>query len=524
MRAGRPRARRREAGASPVPRLTGWPRLDFGQMKRPIAASGEAAASIRFKLVTTKRPAQHDMISRPIRTSLDEWARQPIPRHAAAPAAHEYRRSDETCRLLPALRASRARARRRDGPRARPFTPPRADHGDRPAIPRQGNDLRADQARRRRPPVRVSRAVQQSLPHALEDGDVLQPDLGAASIRGSPPRSRRMASSPCATSSTTHGATRTRTSCGRAVSPSRTSSSADSPHTPCIRSRIDGTSSPDRRSPQENGLDPARRGVPSRELQLGVLRRCDARGADSVRTACGAGRCDARSRDDIVRGCDALVRRPCAAVGRRAHHPSPARDIARPFRTRVEEIVGPLPPRMSITARDTVRDWILASDVVISSYSTALIEAAVAGQPVVHPRAGPVAGVPAHRVARLLPHLRSEEELIAAVVAREDGDSPLARWARSAPMSRATRSCGRRRARPDPLWFGPDPRPPPWWSITPEARFGIPPRLLYELRRRFPPRSGRCSVGSTRCSSETWRRHRGYQNASDAGGRSWMSI
>ena len=32
----------------------------------------------------------------------------------------------------------------------------------------------------------------------------------------------------------------------------------------------------------------------------------------------------------------------------------------------------------------------------------------------------------------------------------------------------------------------PTPEPPPWWSITPEPRFGIPPRLLFELRRRFP--------------------------------------
>jgi hypothetical protein len=94
----------------------------------------------------------------------------------------------------------------------------------------------------------------------------------------------------------------------------------------------------------------------------------------------------------------------CAALARRSDleliirpRPSTAPDH---FPKRVEEVVGPLPLRMSVTARDTVRDWILASDVVISSYSTALIEAAVAGETVVHPRAGPVARVPAQRVAR----------------------------------------------------------------------------------------------------------------------------
>jgi hypothetical protein len=143
---------------------------------------------------------------------------------------------------------------------------------------------------------------------------------------------------------------------------------------------------------------------------------------------------------------------------------------------------------MSISARDTVRDWILASDVVISSYSTALIEAAVAGKPSFILKPVPLPESLHIEWHDLLPHLRSEDEMIAAVVAPpQDGDSPLARWARSTLMSRGdpilriADELARIRAGSAPI-----PEPPPWWSITKGARFGIPPRIWYELRRRFP--------------------------------------
>ena len=182
----------------------------------------------------------------------------------------------------------------------------------------------------------------------------------------------------------------------------------------------------------------------------------------------------------------------CAALARRSDieliiRPRPSTS-ARSFRARVEEVVGPLPPRMSITARDTVRDWILASDVVISSYSTALIEAAVARKPsfILEPVTMPESLHSEWHA--LLPHLRSEDEMIAAVVAPPgDGDSPLALWAQSALMSkgdpilRIADELARIRAGSAGI-----PEPPPWWSVTPRARFGVPPRIWYELRRRFP--------------------------------------
>jgi surface carbohydrate biosynthesis protein len=59
--------------------------------------------------------------------------------------------------------------------------------------------------------------------------------------------------------------------------------------------------------------------------------------------------------------------------------PRPA-TISTHMRTRVEELVGQLPERFHILQEETVREWILASDLVVSSYSTSMIEAAVAGR------------------------------------------------------------------------------------------------------------------------------------------------
>jgi surface carbohydrate biosynthesis protein len=240
---------------------------------------------------------------------------------------------------------------------------------------------------------------------------------------------------------------------------------------------------------QENGLDPARRWVFLPENYNWAFYD-DAMLAEVTRGGQPAAQV-AAMREVVTTSFEAAMRW-CAALARRSDieliiRPRPSTS-PKLFRTRVEEIVGPLPPRMSITARDTVRDWILASDVVISSYSTALIEAAVAGKPSFMLKPVPLPDSLHSEWHALLPHLSSEDEMIAAVVApRQDGDSPLAQWAESALMSRGdpilriADELARIRAGSAPI-----PEPPPWWSITRGAPFGIPPRIWYELRRRFP--------------------------------------
>lgn len=61
--------------------------------------------------------------------------------------------------------------------------------------------------------------------------------------------------------------------------------------------------------------------------------------------------------------------------------PRPATGLPK-FMDKVAPWIGEIPKNLHITYEDTVREWILASDAVASSYSTTLIEAAVAGKPI----------------------------------------------------------------------------------------------------------------------------------------------
>lgn len=240
---------------------------------------------------------------------------------------------------------------------------------------------------------------------------------------------------------------------------------------------------------QEYGLDPARRWVFLPENYNWAFYD-DAMLAELIRSGQPADQV-AAMRDVVTASFEAAMRW-CAALAQRQDveliiRPRPATSPEL-FRRRVEEVVGTLPPRMSVSVRETVREWILASDVVISSYSTSLIEAAIAGRPsfILEPVPWPESlHNPWHG---LLPHLCSEGALMAAVDAPPgDGNSPLAQWAqttlmgRGDPIVRIADELARILARSVPI-----PEPPPWWSIAPEARFGMPRRLLYELRRRFP--------------------------------------
>jgi len=52
------------------------------------------------------------------------------------------------------------------------------------------------------------------------------------------------------------------------------------------------------------------------------------------------------------------------------------------LKKRVVEAIGELPPGLRMIQDGSVREWVLASDAVCSSYSTTLIESAVAGKPI----------------------------------------------------------------------------------------------------------------------------------------------
>ena len=50
------------------------------------------------------------------------------------------------------------------------------------------------------------------------------------------------------------------------------------------------------------------------------------------------------------------------------------------FKDAVREVIGVIPERMHFIKDGSIREWIMASDIIISSYSTSLIEAAIAGK------------------------------------------------------------------------------------------------------------------------------------------------
>lgn len=188
-----------------------------------------------------------------------------------------------------------------------------------------------------------------------------------------------------------------------------------------------------------------------------------------------------RSFEDGMRWCAAVARRDGVELIVR---PRPATPVE-VFERRVAEVLGRVPPHMTITQRDTVRDWILASDVVVSSYSTSLIEAAIAGKPayIVEPHALPPS---LHQHwHQYVPRLRSEGELVAAALdERPAGDGELARWARQTLMGRGdpillvadqlARVCRRQ---------VPIPAQAPWRSVTLPSKYHLPARLAFELRR-----------------------------------------
>ncbi len=240
---------------------------------------------------------------------------------------------------------------------------------------------------------------------------------------------------------------------------------------------------------REHGLDPERRWVFLPENYNWAFYD-DAMLAELIRSGQPADQV-AAMREVVTASFEAAMRW-CASLAQRGDvelviRPRPATSPAL-FRARVIEVLGTLPPHLHISVADTVREWILASDVVLSSYSTSLIEAAVAGRPsfILEP-------VPWPESLRIawhdhVPHVRSEQQLLDAVLAPSSGgDSALATWARTALMSRGdpivriADQLARIHARTVPV-----PEPPPWWSVTPEPRLGMPRRAYYHLRRGFP--------------------------------------
>jgi hypothetical protein len=146
---------------------------------------------------------------------------------------------------------------------------------------------------------------------------------------------------------------------------------------------------------------------------------------------------EARTYRDFARAGLRGVMPWCAEAARRAGaelviRPRPGTPRAS-FVAAFEAAAGKAPERLHILKQGTVREWMLASEVVVSSYSTTMIEAAVAGKPIF--ALEPFAAPPELRFdwQRLVPRIRSADELVSLCGAPESAkdSGELGDWARA---------------------------------------------------------------------------------------------
>lgn len=136
-----------------------------------------------------------------------------------------------------------------------------------------------------------------------------------------------------------------------------------------------------------------------------------------------------RSFEEVMGWCRRLVEESGAELILR---PRPSTVPAR-MCERVEAAIGPLPPNFHILQEETVREWILAADMVVSSYSTSLIEAAVAGREILmlEPEPLPECLIQAwHPLAPRAASYAAFAEAVAAAFAKpRQSHATLAAWA-----------------------------------------------------------------------------------------------
>lgn len=156
------------------------------------------------------------------------------------------------------------------------------------------------------------------------------------------------------------------------------------------------------------------------------------------------------------------------------------------FEAFAKRVLSHIPERLHIIQEESVREWILASDIVVSSHSTSLIEAAVAKKDVYILEPIPIPTSLYDDWHDLLPHLKSEQEftnMCFSELAKEYNQ--LSQWARQTLMGQGDsirnlisflESLARGHIATPPI--------PPREIATPTLNF-IPPAWLWSLYRRL---------------------------------------
>lgn len=190
---------------------------------------------------------------------------------------------------------------------------------------------------------------------------------------------------------------------------------------------------------------------------------------------------------EAIHWCDAVVKSGNVELIVR---PRPAISLAE-FNAFVQNILPVIPGQLHIIQSESVREWILASDVVISSRSTSLIEAAVARKEffILEPR--PIPEPLQMAWYDLVPHLKTEQDFLDVTLGKMQNspDVRLADWARSQMMANGD-SIHNLAENITRLLRGKiqSPGPASQASATPNLKFIPPPKVwavYHEIRRRL---------------------------------------
>ena len=129
----------------------------------------------------------------------------------------------------------------------------------------------------------------------------------------------------------------------------------------------------------------------------------------------------------LMQWCDALARRDDVEV---IFRPRPATSVEEITRFS-SQVFGGRAPAFGMIKGRSARDWVIASDVVTSSYSTVLIEGALAGKTLVRIAPEPIPDGLRYDWCDLVPPVVDEAEFLAACLRDDQATSaaPLRDWA-----------------------------------------------------------------------------------------------
>lgn len=156
------------------------------------------------------------------------------------------------------------------------------------------------------------------------------------------------------------------------------------------------------------------------------------------------------------------------------------------FRSVMEKVLSILPPHLHVIQQESVREWILASDLVFSSHSTSLIEAAVAGKPVFMLEPYPIPDALKVGWQELVLHIQTQSQFLAVCSgSQQTNDERLATWARSTLMSRGDSIANLADFIASLLGGNVEIPPPPDPVVATPALRWIPPAWMWSMYRQL---------------------------------------